>query len=234
MAEIVKKLPKSRELVSRSWSAYKSNWRVFWKYLWLLILGSVAATILLSIEQLAIVGFLLAIGVAIYGVWVSIVLTRISYQTMENNKLNEKMALDNAWGRFWPVVGVGIVTGLVTFAGFMAFIVPGIVVGLMYFAAKYGVIIDNQKVHEAIYKSVELTRGRKMNLFWTLLWAYVIVGLIGLVMVIVLILIASAIQPAIGVSEYFVTQVPLSIAEMLFLPWALGIATGVYLALKKA
>ena len=153
---------------------------------------------------------------------------------MENKAPNEKSAVDKAWSRFWPLVGVGIVVGLVTIAGFMAFIVPGIVVALMYFAAKYGIIIDNQKVHEAIYKSVELTRGRKMNLFWTLLWALLIVGLIGLAVMGVLVIVASAVQSTNIFDMDVVNQVLLSIVEMIFLPWALGIATGVYLALKKA
>lgn len=235
MSVATQKLPKSRELLSRAWSAYTKNWLAFWKYMLPLVLGTIVVEIMMANESTILVGGVLYIAVIVYAVWMSIVVTRISYQTMEGKAVNEVKAKENAWNRFWPLVGMGIITALVTFAGFMFFIVPGVILFLMYFAAQYGIIIDNQKVHESIYKSVGLAAGRKANLFWTLLWAVLLLLLVGGALFAVLAIILAAVQST--TQTDLTTQgynIILVVAEYLVIPWSLGVGTGLYLALKKA
>lgn len=234
MPVAMKKLPKSRELLSRAWSAYTKNWLAFWKYMLPMVLGTIVAIIMMAYESTVLVGGVLYIALMVYALWMSIVITRISYQTMEGKVVNEAKAKENAWNRFWPLLGVGIITTLVMFAGFMFFIVPGVILFLMYFAAQYGVIIDNQKVHESIYKSVELAAGRKGNLFWTLLWAVLLLLLVGGALFAVLAVILGAMQST--TETDLLTQgydIILLIAEYLVIPWSLCVGTGVYIALKK-
>lgn len=234
MSVAIKKLPKSRELLSRAWSAYAKNWLAFWKYMLPLVLGMIVAQIMMAYEGTILVGGVLYIAVMVYAIWMSIVITRISYQTMEGKAVNEAKAKEKAWSRFWPLLGVSIVTTLVTFAGFMFFIVPGFILVLMYFAAQYGVIIDNQKVHESIYKSVELAAGRKANLFWTLLWAVLLLILVGAIIFVILAVLLGLLQSTMQTD--LLTQgydIILLIAEYLVIPWSMGVGTGLYIALKK-
>ncbi|MEK7530089.1 MAG: hypothetical protein AAB570_04150 [Patescibacteria group bacterium] len=235
MSVAIKKLPKSRELLSRAWSAYTKNWLAFWKYILPLVLGTIVVQIMMAYEATILVGGVLYIAIMVYALWMTVVITRISYQTMEGKAVNEAKAKENAWNRFWPLLGVGIITTLITFFGLMFFIVPGFILILMYFSAQYGVIIDNQKVHEAIYKSVGLAAGRKANMFWTLLWALLLLILVAFIIFVILSVILGALQTTTQ-ADLLTTgnSIILLIAEYLVIPWSSGVGTGMYLALKKA
>jgi hypothetical protein len=235
MATATKKLPKSREIVSRSWTVYKAHFKIILMYLGPLFVGFIVAEILATIDTtaaLSISGVTYAATV-IYSIWMSIVLTRLIYQGVSGKKkLNEAKAKENVWGRVLPWIGVSIITGVLVLLGTIAFIVPGIILAMMYFTAQYGVIIENKGVHDSISDSIKVTKNRKMNMFWTFLLASLIVILIYLLIAGVVGAALSAALAGLGTYELGATIGTLT-AETLTLPMFLAISLNIYHELIK-
>ena len=72
---------------------------------------------------------------------------------------------------FLNVIGVSIVFGLIVAGGFLMFIVPGVIWGIMYGFAQYAVIDRKTGVKDSFSYSAMITYGYKHNLlFIFLLW----------------------------------------------------------------
>ncbi len=235
MATAAKKLPKSREIVSQAWSSYRLHYKKYWTYIGPLFLGFIAAEILVATgnETMMVLGSILYAASAIYSIWMTIVLTRLVSQGITGKKtLDEAKAKNKVWSRVLPWVGVSIVTGLVILAGTFAFIIPGIILAMMYFTSQYDVIVANKGVHESISNSIKITKGKKMNLFWTILWASIIVLLIYVVIAGVIGGALSALLAGVGNHELGV-NIGTLVAETLTIPMFLGISLALYHELKK-
>ncbi len=235
MATAAKKLPKSRELVSQAWSAYKLHFKKYWTYIGPMFLGFVVAEILVGTanEIMMTIGSILYAVTAIYSIWMTIVLTRLVHQGVSGKKqLDEAKAREKVWSRVLPWIGVSIVTGLVIVAGFIAFVIPGLILAMMYFTAQYDVIIANKGVHDSISSSIKATKGRKMNLFWTIVWASLIVLLIYVVIAGIVGAGLGALLAGLGDHQLGATLGTL-VAETLTIPMFLGISLALYRELKK-
>lgn len=176
-----KKLPKIGEILSVSVEATKEHFlafmRVILPYVGLTVLQAIAAPF---IEELVgfIIWLIILIATIVYGIYMGIVLTRMCYQAVMTNKVDEKKAKKN-WGKaVWPMIAVGIITGLAIMFGTLLFVVPGVILWLMYFAAQYLVVIDGKKIGESLSTSIKLAKGRKGDLFVKLFVSYLVVGII--------------------------------------------------------
>jgi hypothetical protein len=67
--------------------------------------------------------------------------------------------------RLLPLVGVGIVVGLMTFAGFLALVVPGVILALAVSVAMPAVVIERIGPLGAIRRSFQLTRDHRLAIF---------------------------------------------------------------------
>lgn len=67
--------------------------------------------------------------------------------------------------RFFPVLGVGILTGLCIFGGFILLIVPGIIVACMLYVATQVSVLERPGLLGALRRSRELTQGHKAEIF---------------------------------------------------------------------
>lgn len=67
--------------------------------------------------------------------------------------------------RLLPVIGVGIVVALATFAGMIALIVPGIIIACMLYVAVPAAVIEKPGLGGALKRSQELTSGYKVQIF---------------------------------------------------------------------
>ena len=63
------------------------------------------------------------------------------------------------------MLGMGLLTFIVVFIGFILFIVPGIIYGIKFMFAGYLIAEKTMGVIESLKKSSEITQGSKMNLF---------------------------------------------------------------------
>lgn len=76
--------------------------------------------------------------------------------------------------RMLPVIGVGILSALAMFAGFICLIVPGIILMCMLYVAVPAAVIERPGVVGALKRSQELTGGYKLQIFGII----IILGLI--------------------------------------------------------
>lgn len=231
------KLPLARAIVSEGWATYRANAKSFLLYLLPYFLAYSIGLISFITENTVgmIIGVVLFIGAAVYSIWMYIVLTRLLYQSVSGTKhLDPAVATKLVWQRVIPLLGAGIITTALTMLGFFAFIVPALVLAMMYFATAMSVIIDNEGVHEALYHSVRMTAGRKWNLFWTFLWSNVMVGLVYGILVLVFAGGLGALFSLVNdTAAGMAINLGVAIAETLLIPWFMLISVILFRELKK-
>ena len=95
-------------------------------------------------------------------------------------------ALSVGAARFFPVIGVGLLTMLAVVGGLILLIIPGLIVSLMLLVATPVAIIERPGVVASLKRSSELTKGVKGQLFVMLLLIGFVGGIIGFVVGMVL------------------------------------------------
>lgn len=175
------------ELFKTIWSEYSANWK---KFVTLLIIP-------LTLSFVINVGLVLidvfAVGLAWYW-WVLIaVLTALlllaffalyftAYiaQFLLLKDLSQKVNFNNLkeWifkvkPLFWTFLGVSIIFGLFSVAGFILLIVPGVIFMVYYCFAIYFVIFENSKIEGSFGLSRELVKG-----YWWAVFGRFFVGLL--------------------------------------------------------
>ncbi|MFG0316265.1 MAG: hypothetical protein ACF8XB_03250 [Planctomycetota bacterium JB042] len=63
------------------------------------------------------------------------------------------------------VLGTSLVAALVTAVGYMALIIPGIIIGVMLFVAIPAAVVEKPGVFAALSRSSELTKGNRLAIF---------------------------------------------------------------------
>jgi uncharacterized membrane protein len=66
---------------------------------------------------------------------------------------------------FWRFLGASLLVGLIVLAGFILFIVPGIIWAIRYSFVNYLIVDKNFGIMESLHKSREMTDGKKGDLF---------------------------------------------------------------------
>ncbi len=93
---------------------------------------------------------------------------------------NSGVALERVAERFWPLVAVVVITALGILAGFLALLIPGIYLFVVWLVAPIAVVTEERSIREAIGRSVALVRRH----FWWVLGSWlaiqITVGLAGL------------------------------------------------------
>jgi hypothetical protein len=104
--------------------------------------------------------------------------------------------------RLLPVLAVALVTGILIFLGFLALIVPGIILLCMWWLAVPAAVIENVGVGEAMRRSMTLTEGHRMTVFLIFLVIFAISIGVGMIFVLVM---AIAGPTGIVIAGYIVT-----------------------------
>ena len=228
-------LPGVFDLTGKSWAIttkYKKEWLApVGVYLAAALIQTVLQQLLPDLVWLHVI---LMIIVIILGIWFTIVLTRMMYTGVMEDKMNLQEA-QKGWGRVvLPMIVVSIIVGILTTIGLIIFIIPGIIVGLMYFAAQYAVIVDKKGIGESMSWSVKLTKGKRWALLGRLIGTGIVVGVIGGIAVMVV----GGILGWLGgmISETWgiiLGLVGMMIVIAPFIPWSTGINAMLYGALKR-
>lgn len=237
------KLPRSLDVIRKAWDVQAKHYKAFYKLLWpivaliggaivLIMIGDSGDPVASSTVVLQGAGGVLYVAGIIYSIWATLVLIRMIYQAL-SGKINDKEAKKDIWRAFWPYLGVSILVGLLTGIGFLLFIIPGIIVSLMYFTAQYEVIIAGKGVFASMAESKKQTKGRKWNLFATLFWAYLWPSL-GVMALYVIIGILAALIISSDVIGPAVMGVLMTTLEMALLPFFMALSIELYRHLKKA
>lgn len=92
-------------------------------------------------------------------------------------------SFDSAFGvgiqMFLPLLGLGIVAGLGMGLGFMALIVPGVILTVLWSVAAPAVVVEKRGIMESLQRSRDLTRGYRWPVFGLLVIYIVLTWIVG-------------------------------------------------------
>ncbi|MSX02641.1 MAG: hypothetical protein F2813_05710 [Actinobacteria bacterium] len=96
--------------------------------------------------------------------------------------------------KLWSILLLSIVTGILIVIGFFFFIIPGIILALMWLVAVPALVAEDLGVFAAMSRSSELTKGNR----WRLIGVFILIYILLIVMGIIVALFV-AITPILGV-----------------------------------
>lgn len=195
-------LPSIQSLFIESWELFKKTWVSYLKLLGLAIafvfLGALIG-ILISLP-LSFVAFgshfqffkhltpfniatfvLVVIWIVLYFlslIALSVIFPIVSIYILQGKKAASIFDLIKQSKKyFWRYFLVMLLAGLIIFGGVVLFLVPGLVIGLLFAFVAYEIVIDNQSGVKALQRSYVLV----MNHFWEVLGRLVLLELIIIV-----------------------------------------------------
>ncbi|PIR47624.1 hypothetical protein COV06_02310 [Candidatus Uhrbacteria bacterium CG10_big_fil_rev_8_21_14_0_10_50_16] len=232
----VGKLPKIGDILTVSIEAAKKHFAVYAKIL-LPYFGLILVIEILSVFDNAIIvfmTFIIMLASIAYAVWMGIMLTRISYQAVSTGSVSVEKAKVDLNNVIWPMIAVGLVSGIAVAAGTIFFIIPGIVLYLMFFSAQYLAVIDKKGVGDSLSLSIAMSKGRKWELFIKLFVSSLVVGIIVYVAVLiaggVFLVIGNFVSEDVGTILSFVGVAAVTIPTM---PVIINIPIMIFAHLKK-
>lgn len=187
-----KKLSDPGVLLENTWSIYKSR---FWTFVGILL----APTLIVILVIAALIGgFLnlksleLALWETIFFIFLGVLLLfivllaqiwgQISLVYAIKDKKG-KIGIIEAYKRAWPKIlsylWISILVGLITSAGFILLIVPGIIFMVWFGFASFILVVEGIKGRSALLKSKEYVKGRWWPVFGRILFISIIVGITG-------------------------------------------------------
>ena len=99
--------------------------------------------------------------------------------------------LGSVTGRLISIILLQIVVGILVFIGFIFFIIPGVILTLMWFVSLPSMVVENKGVFDSMSRSSELTKNNRMRILG--------VGLVVLALYIVIAIILGLLIAAVPV-----------------------------------
>ncbi|MFA7310165.1 MAG: hypothetical protein WC050_04655 [Candidatus Paceibacterota bacterium] len=165
------------------------GWETFKKRPWFFIMVQICITIIGVIAsqmsgQVDKAGSGPALVLALAGVFAGIVIQillgmgTISF-ALKAHESTDAVRIEDLWapGTFWKFLLTSIVVSLITVAGLILVIIPGIIWGLRFMFAKYAVVDRGLSMSAALAESTRITSGHK----WELLLLAVLIIVINIV-----------------------------------------------------
>ncbi|WP_125901628.1 MULTISPECIES: hypothetical protein [Brevundimonas] len=88
-------------------------------------------------------------------------------------------AFDVGVKMFLPLLGVAIIAALGAGLGYLALIVPGVIISVMWSVASSAVVVEKRGVLESLQRSRDLTRGYRWNVFGLMVIYVILSWIIG-------------------------------------------------------
>lgn len=132
-------------------------------------------SIALSLLVVAVLlGLLLFVGIVVFGAWSQSALIVVARRSFERHDTSFRESLREGWEHMLRILWASILTGLVTFVGFLLLIVPG-----LYFIVKltfvpYIIVAERRSVSEAFSKSWRMSEGYFWAIFVRLLFVWAV------------------------------------------------------------
>lgn len=177
------------ELVQLTIAMYRRNFGLFLGYSGWVLIPSVILVITPAISPASYTAISLTalILTMVLTIWIWIIISKITAQIIHKEKINTETLAMECWQRILPVIGVSLLTSLMSLVGFIFFIVPGIIIMVWYAFATTEVILHGKRPLEALATSRDLTRGKFFAILWRLLGGTIFLGAIYLVLSLTLI-----------------------------------------------
>ena len=121
-----------------------------------------------------------------------------AFQAMRGRAVNIGECLKVGLSRFFPIIGLIICAYLAIWLGFMLFVIPGIILGIMWYVATPVCVVEQKGPLASLGRSSELTKGHRWKIFGMVVLLYIAAIIIGLVIGAVLGLTHSPILVTLG------------------------------------
>jgi hypothetical protein len=150
----------------------------------------------------AILGFIVQ-GALVYG----------TFRQVQGQRFTLGGSLTRGLARFFPLLGAGIVSGIVIALGLVALVIPGIMVFCAYYVAAPVCVVERLGPFGSLGRSAQLTKGYRWRIFGL---AIVVVGLSALAGYLVrVVLLNSGNYVAAIIAEYLVDTISTAFGSVL-------------------
>ena len=233
------------DLIKKSIALYKQNFQLFFTYAFLITLPSLAPALLSVIqsyflafqrssllESLFIALFvILSIFVYFAILWLSIAKVKVVAERYENQPaLSIREEVHSAKKYIFPAFVATLIAGVFILLGFIALIIPGVILSVLFSFVFYAVILDNKKSADALKFSKNLVSGR----WWAVLWRLFLPALLFLVL-------SGLIKSLFGffmrITDLFlldtIAAVAIYVVDIFFAPFVIAAQVILYFELKK-
>ena len=124
---------------------------------------------------------LLTIGVLIFE---TLLVSSVMTYYISNKAMGQEESFFNiikkALKKFFPLLGLSIVSALLIMIGFILLVIPGIIIALSLSIVIQVMLLENLGIKDSIKRSRELTKGAKGRIFWVIFFLGVITGIISI------------------------------------------------------
>jgi hypothetical protein len=164
------------DVMSRTWELYKQEWGMCLVVILVVmgcnfgvgIVSGIANNIIVAVTRdqgiTAIFSMFTNLVSQVFSVWITIGQTRYFLKVARGQPAEiGEIFSGGPW--LLPIIGAGILFGLMVFGGTLLLIVPGIILALMFSQFYYLIIDRNLGVMDSLSKAKEITNGNKMTLF---------------------------------------------------------------------
>jgi hypothetical protein len=179
------------DVVARAWNVFIGNLPFFLgiTLLTYLAIGIVVGLLVLPFVLVGAGGdawWLIFVGVVV-GLLVFFSLNMIgeavlllgAFQRMRGQPLRVNEALQRAFARFFPLIGLGILWAVGVMVGFILLIVPGVILLCVWWVVVPACIVEDLGPIQSLSRSAELTRGYRWKVFGLFVLLTVINGIGG-------------------------------------------------------
>lgn len=104
-----------------------------------------------------------------------------AFQAMRGRPVNLGECLKVGLGRFFPIVGLIICAYFAIWIGLILLIVPGIILGIMWYVATPVCVVEQKGPLASLGRSSELTKGHRWKIFGMAVLLYIAAFVVGLV-----------------------------------------------------
>lgn len=190
------------------------TWKKSFATIWVIALIFIVPVAILGYfaSKSVIINIIYAIATVVAALYIQGALSRIVQDVREDGKVDWSVGelLKSINPKLLPLLGLSIVVGILVFIGLIFFIIPGIILALMWFVAVPVMIIEDKGVFDSMSRSGELTKSNRWRLLGLIILIYIgvfivffIAGLIAAVLpilgVIAVVVLAVIVYPWLGV-----------------------------------
>ncbi len=126
--------------------------------------------------MLLVFGFIIAIISWIIGNVVSGIIIKSASDIIEKQKTSLGDSLNFVISKLPSLLGASLIVGILTVLGFLIFVIPGIIVVIMFYLVIPTIVIEEKRAYASLYRSKELVNKRWLKTFVLLLILTLIIG----------------------------------------------------------
>lgn len=130
-----------------------------------------ALMITLALLAATVIFQFVATGALTYGV----------FQQLRGEHASIGRCIAVGFSRMLPIIFVGLVSGLLIGLGFLALIIPGLILMCMFYVAVPASVVEKPGIFGAIRRSADLTKGYKGSIFGVIFILWIIGLVVGFV-----------------------------------------------------